>query len=149
MERATAERLRASGIPEEYHPYFAERGLGGLAEKMGIVFEQMSPEHSTARMPVEGNTQPAGLLHGGAHLVLAETLGSVAANIAAGPGRMAVGLDINATHQRSATSGWVTGTCTALHLGGSVCVHEVVMRDEAGRRLSTARITNMIVERRA
>ncbi|MCP3426137.1 hotdog fold thioesterase [Rothia sp. AR01] len=148
MEPTTTERLRASGIPEQYHPFFAERGLGGLAEKMGIVFEEMGPEHSVARMPVEGNTQPAGLLHGGAHLVLAETLGSIASNIAAGPGKMAVGVDISATHQRAITSGWVTGTCTALHLGGSLCVHEVVMRDDAGRRLSTARITNMVVDRR-
>lgn len=59
-----------------------------------------------------------------------------------------MGIDINATHQRAATAGWVTGTCTPLHVGKSLCVHEIVMTDEQGRRLSTARMTNMLVERR-
>ena len=83
-------------------------------------------------------------MHGGAYVVLGESLGSMAANLHAGPGRLAVGIDINATHTRSATSGIVTGVCTPLHLGRSVAVHEIAVSDDQGRRLSTIRITNMI-----
>ena len=72
----------------------------------------------------------------------------MAANVFAGPEKMAVGLDVNATHQRGASSGWVTGTCTAIHLGRTLCVHEIVMTDDDGRRLSTARITNLLVDRK-
>jgi uncharacterized protein (TIGR00369 family) len=99
-------------------------------------------------MPVEGNTQPIGLLHGGAYVVLGESLGSMAANLHAGPGRYAVGVDINATHTASATSGVVTGTCTAIHLGRTMTVHEIIVTDENGRRCSTVRITNAIREQR-
>jgi uncharacterized protein (TIGR00369 family) len=83
-------------------------------------------------------------MHGGAYVVLGESLGSMAANLYAGPGRLAVGVDINATHTRSATSGLVTGVCTPIHLGRSMTVHEIVVSDDQGRRLSTVRITNMI-----
>ncbi len=120
------------------------RGMGALAEKMGIEFVEFTVERSVATMPVEGNTQPVGLMHGGAYVVLGESLGSMAANLHAGPGRLAVGVDINATHTRSATAGIVTGVCTALHLGRSVTVHEIVVSDDQGRRCSTIRITNMI-----
>ncbi|MBM3714343.1 MAG: hotdog fold thioesterase, partial [Actinobacteria bacterium] len=92
------------------------RGMGALAEKMGIEWVEFSVERSVATMPVEGNTQPVGLLHGGAYVVLGESLGSMSANLWAGPGRLAVGIDINATHTRSATSGIVTGVCTPVHL---------------------------------
>ena len=85
-----------------------------------------------------------GLLHGGAYVVLGESLGSMAANLHAGPGRLAVGVDINATHTRSATSGFVTGVCTPVHLGRSMTVHEIAVSDEQGRRCSTIRITNLI-----
>ena len=125
----------------------ARRGMGALAEKMGMRFEEFANERSVATMPVEGNTQPVGLMHGGAYVVLAESLGSMAANLYAGPGRLAVGVDINATHTRSATSGRVTGVCTPIHLGRSMTVHEIAVTDEQGRRLSTVRITNMIKER--
>lgn len=120
------------------------RGMGALAEKMGMEFTEFSIERSVATMPVEGNTQPVGLMHGGAYVVLGESLGSMAANLHAGPGRLAVGVDINATHTRSATSGVVTGVCTPVHLGRSITVHEIVVTDDQGRRCSTIRITNMI-----
>ncbi|MEN2741006.1 hotdog fold thioesterase [Microbacterium sp. X-17] len=121
-----------------------QRGLGALADKMGIELVEFTVERSVARMPVEGNTQPVGLLHGGAYVVLGESLGSMMANLHAGRGRLAVGVDINATHTRSATSGWVTGVCTAVHLGRSLTVHEIIVTDDEGRRCSTVRITNMI-----
>src|SRR6187431_2995084 len=121
-----------------------DRGMGALAEKMGMEFLEFSLDRCVATMPVEGNTQPVGLLHGGAYVVLGESLGSMAANLHAGPGRLAVGVEINATHTRSATSGLVTGVCTPVHLGRSITVHEIVVTDDQGRRCSTIRITNHI-----
>lgn len=124
--------------------YLRERGSGELAAKMGIEFLEFSVERSVARMPVEGNRQPADLLHGGAYLVLGESLGSMSANLFAGEGRLAVGIEISASHTRSATEGWVTGVCTPVHLGRTLTVHEIAVSDEQGRRCSTIRITNLV-----
>jgi uncharacterized protein (TIGR00369 family) len=121
-----------------------QRGLGPLADKMGIKLLELSAERAVATMPVEGNTQPFGVVHGGAYVVLGESLGSFAANVWAQPERMAVGIEVNASHSRSATTGLVTATCTALNLGKSLTVHEIVVTDEQGRRLSTIRITNFL-----
>lgn len=138
-------------IPADLDPELHERlvasGGGALTRRMGIEFLELSAERSVARMPVEGNTQVIGLLHGGAHVVLGESLGSISSAIHAGPGRYAVGIEINATHSRSTSSGWVTGTCTALSLGRTLATHEIVIRDEEGRRLSTVRMTNMLRDR--
>ncbi|MEX5294797.1 PaaI family thioesterase [Kocuria sp. CPCC 205268] len=142
-----ARDLREHGVPDELHFVFPGHGVGGLARAMGIRFTELTPGRSVATMPVAPNTQPGGILHGGAHCVLAETLASTAASVHAGPDRYAVGVDVNATHQRGAASGTVTGTCTALHLGATLTVHEVVVTDERGRRLSTARVTNLVRER--
>nr|WP_082499249.1 MULTISPECIES: hotdog fold thioesterase [unclassified Rathayibacter] len=114
---------------------------------MGIVWHELTPEHSVASMPVEGNRQPFGILHGGAHVVLAESMGSIAANIHAGEGRVAMGIELNASHSRSTRSGFVIGTCDAIHLGSTLTTHEIAIRDEQGRRLSTVRITNIIRNR--
>lgn len=122
---------------------------GELSARMGIEFVKLSAEHSIARMPAAGNRQPVGFVHGGAYCVIAESLGSISANIHAGEGRYAVGVDINATHTRSITSGWVTAECRAVHLGGSMTVHEIVCTDDEGNRASTLRITNFIKQRRA
>jgi 1,4-dihydroxy-2-naphthoyl-CoA hydrolase len=118
-----------------------------LADRLGIEISVLTAERAIASMPVDGNRQVTGVMHGGAYCVLAETLGSLAANIHAGPDRVALGVDINATHTRSARAGSVTGVCTALHLGGSLTVHEVVVFDETGAILSTARITNVLRRR--
>lgn len=140
-------------LPDDIDPVMLEiiqRTQGGeLAVKMGVEFLELSGDYSVARMPVEGNRQVIGLLHGGAHVVLGETLGSVSSAIHAGAGRYAVGIEINATHSRSVTSGWVTGTCRALNLGRTLATHEIVMTDEEGRRLSTVRMTNMLLDRPA
>jgi uncharacterized protein (TIGR00369 family) len=122
----------------------AQRTVGALAEKMGIQILELSAEKAVATMPVEGNTQPLGLLHGGAYLVLGETLGSFAANVWAHPHGFAVGIEISASHSKSATEGLVTGTATALSLGKTLTVHEIVVTNESGDRLSTVRITNLI-----
>ena len=134
---------------EDAAKLLAERSVGELAEKLGIKILELSAERSVATMPVEGNTQPFGVLHGGAHVVLAETLGSMSANVWAYPDRLAVGIEVNASHSRSAVGGVVTGTCTALNLGKSLTVHEIVVTDEQGRRLSTVRITNFLREKPA
>ncbi|MFC7359517.1 hotdog fold thioesterase [Nocardioides astragali] len=121
-------------------------GMGRLNEKMGVELLEISAERVVATMPVEGNTQPMGLLHGGASVVLAETLGSVGSAFHAYPDKVAVGVDINATHHRSATSGTVTGVATAIHLGRSSTSYEVVITDERGKRLCTSRITCALVQ---
>lgn len=122
--------------------------LGELDEKMGVRILEQSAERVVATMPVAGNRQSFGLLHGGASVAFAEALGSWAAVIHAGPGRRAVGVDINATHHRAVRSGLVTGVATAIRLGRTVTSHEVVVTDEEGNRLCTARITNLIVDAR-
>jgi 1,4-dihydroxy-2-naphthoyl-CoA hydrolase len=117
---------------------------GTLGEKMGIEFLEVNSKRVVARMPVAGNTQPYGLLHGGASVALAETLGTLGAMMHAGEGRIAVGLDINATHHRGARTGFVTGTATALSLGNTLACYDVVITDEDGKRVCTSRITCLI-----
>lgn len=123
------------------------QGMGSLGEKMGIELVEISAERVVGTMPVEGNTQPYGLLHGGASVVLAESLGSIGSAVHAHPDRLSVGVDINATHHRSATSGTVTGVATAIHLGRSSACYDVVVSDETGRRVCTARITCALLPR--
>ena len=133
------ERLR-----ELYGDVFLNGGT--LGAKLGIELVEASAERIVATMPVEGNTQPLGLLHGGASVALAETLGSVGAALHAGPGRFVVGVDINATHHRAARAGIVTGVATPLHLGQTVASYEVTISDAEDRRICTSRITCLIRE---
>lgn len=133
-----------SGPGPEARNWVAENGSGELADAMGIEFTEYTIERTVGRMPVKGNRQTVGYMHGGAYVVLGESLGSMAANLHAGAGRLAVGIDINATHTRSATEGYVTGVCTPVHLGRTLAVHEIVVTDEQGRRCCTMRITNLI-----
>ncbi|MEV4180325.1 hotdog fold thioesterase [Streptosporangium canum] len=115
-----------------------------LVQRMGIEITEAAPERVVGRMPVEGNIQPYGLLHGGASCVLAETLGSTGAALHAGPGRIAVGVEINATHHRSATSGHVTGVATLIHGGRTIATYDIAITDEQGRRVCTSRLTCML-----
>jgi len=118
------------------------RGAGELLyERMGIRFVDTDPHRFVATMPVTGNRQPYGLLHGGASAVLAETVGSVAAALHAGPDNIAMGVEINCSHHRSATKGEVTAVCTPLHVGRTMSSFEIVISDESGRRICTARLT--------
>ncbi|GAA2826772.1 hypothetical protein GCM10020220_014280 [Nonomuraea rubra] len=126
---------------------FGDLHEGTLADKMGIQFLEVTAERVVGRMPVEGNTQPYGLLHGGASAVLAETLGSVGAAVHAGPERIAVGIELNATHHRSATSGYVTGVATRLHGGRTLATYDIEITDEQGRRVCTSRLTCMVRDR--
>jgi len=130
-------------------PAWYPRMRSALDEKMGLEVLELTPGRVVGRMPVEGNTQPMGLWHGGASCVLAETLASIGAAAHALPDRLAFGVDINATHHRSASSGWVTGTATALRLGRTVVTYEVVLVDEADERICTARVTCQVAPARA
>ena len=132
----------------DYMAILKERGSGLLDQKMGIELLEASPTRLVARMPVEGNTQPLGLLHGGANVVLAESLGSIGTALHAGPDRMIVGVDINATHHKSARSGFVIGTATAISLGKTMCSYQIEIENEDGQRTCTARITCLILSQR-
>jgi 1,4-dihydroxy-2-naphthoyl-CoA hydrolase len=119
---------------------------GTLAERMGITLLEVSADRVVGTMPVEGNTQPYGLLHGGASCVLAETLGSIGAAVhGMSLGRpVAVGVDINATHHKGVRSGQVTGVATAIRLGGSIASYEILITDGNGDRVCTARLTCLL-----
>ncbi len=121
-----------------------EGAKGELNVKIGMHFVSISPEQIVATMPVEGNRQPYGLLHGGASIALAETLGSTLAVLNAPDGWHAVGVDLNATHHRSATQGVVTATATLLNAGRTLVSSQIVVADEAARRLCTARLTCLL-----
>ena len=127
---------------------FMQSTMGELNAKLGVEFVEVSKERVVATMPVEGNRQPYGLLHGGASIALAETLGSVMAAVHAGPDRQTVGVDMNATHHRSARDGVVTGTCTVVSAGRTLVSSEIVVSDAEGRRLCTARLTCMVLQPR-
>lgn len=124
--------------------------LGELDQKMGVKIVEESAQRVVATMPVEGNRQSFGLLHGGASLAVGEAVGSWAAVIyASSMGRTAVGVDVSATHHRSARDGTVTITATPIHLGGTLATYEVLIADDGGRRLCTLRITNLLLDRQA
>ncbi|MEU7639404.1 PaaI family thioesterase [Streptomyces sp. NPDC039016] len=117
---------------------------GHLGERMSVQVTEAAPERVVGTMPVEGNTQPYGLLHGGASAVLAETLGSVGAMLHGGPAKAAVGVDLNCTHHRGVRSGLVTGVATPVHRGRSTTTYEITITDEDGKRVCTARLTCLL-----
>ncbi|MET8574881.1 hotdog fold thioesterase [Streptomyces sp. NPDC005012] len=139
-------------FPQEVVEEYASLGVdlpalfsaGHLGTRMGIEIKEASAERVVGTMPVEGNTQPYGLLHGGASAVLAETLGSVGSMLHGGPGKIAVGVDLNCTHHRGLSSGIVTGVATPVHRGRSTATYEVVISDEQDRRVCSARLTCLL-----
>jgi len=124
---------------------------GTMTEHLGIEYTGMGPDSLEARMPVDARTrQPFGLLHGGASLVLAETLGSYGAALTVDPARMqVVGQEINANHIRAVRDGSVTGTARPVHLGGRSQVWSIDIRDERGRLVCVSRMTLAVLDRRA
>ncbi|MPZ60642.1 MAG: hotdog fold thioesterase [Propionibacteriales bacterium] len=116
-----------------------------IHDHMGIEILEASAGRVVGTMPVKGNTQPYGLLHGGASCVLAESLASLGSGIHAAPDRITVGVDINATHHRGPSEGLVTGVATPVHLGRRSTTYEVVITDEQDRRVCTARLTSMLL----
>jgi len=121
-----------------------------LATLVGIEFTASDGNSLTARMPVDKRTlQPAGILHGGASVVLAETLGSVASTlIIDATKQLAVGLEINANHIRPVSSGFVTGVCSPIHLGNKTHVWDIRISNEASKLTCISRLTVAIVDRR-
>lgn len=112
-----------------------------LIARMQMDFTEVTAERVVGSMPVAGNTQPYGLLHGGASAALAETAGSLASIAHAGAGHISVGVDLNITHHRAVRSGRVHATATALHLGRTTSTHQIVIVDDEGRTVATARLT--------
>ncbi len=129
----------------DYLSIIRERGSGALDKKMGIEITEASLTRLVGTMPVEGNTQPMGILHGGASVVLAESLGSVGTQLNAGKNRRIVGIDINATHHKATAKGIVKGVATAVSIGKTLCCWDIVITNEDGQRTCTARITCMIL----
>ena len=127
--------------PRDVLAHISAADHGGLGERMGMEWLETTPERVIARIPVVGNTQPFGLLHGGASAVLAESVGSVLANLNAGPGRFAVGIELSCSHHRSAREGWVTAVATPLSVGRTLVTSQIVVTDDAGRAICTARLT--------
>jgi len=118
-----------------------------LNDKIGMKLIELAPERVVGTIPVEGNLQPYGLLHGGANAVLAEALGSTVAALNAGPDRAAMGLELSCTHHRAVRSGIVTGVATPLHVGRGTITAEIVITDDQGRRTCTARLTCVVRDR--
>jgi uncharacterized protein (TIGR00369 family) len=137
------EQDSARRITEEY----LARSRDTLVDRMGIRILEATAQRVVGTMPVAGNTQPLGLLHGGASCVLAETLGSLGSALHAGPDRVTVGIEISATHHRAAAAGQVTGIASLLHGGRSVTCYEIVISDEQQRRVCTSRLTCMLIDR--
>ncbi|MFE9766428.1 hotdog fold thioesterase [Streptomyces sp. NPDC005808] len=143
---------RSVKFPQEVIDEYASLGVdlpalfsaGDLGTRMGVQLIEASAERVVATMPVEGNTQPYGLLHGGASAVLAETIGSIGAMLHGGSSKIAVGVDLNCTHHRGVRSGLVTGVATPVHRGRSSATYEIVITDEADKRVCTARLTCML-----
>lgn len=142
--RASYARPVTGPAPDPLTAARADLALGPLDVAMGVRVLRASADEVVATMPVAGNTQSFGLLHGGASAALAEAVGSWAAVIHAGPGRTAVGVDLSITHHRGARAGTVTATATALHLGRTVATYQVALTDDDGALLATARITNLL-----
>ena len=132
----------------DYLSFIRERGSGALDAKMGIEITEASLNRLVGTMPVEGNTQPMGILHGGASVVLAESLGSIGTQLNAGAHRRIVGIDINATHHKATATGIVTGVATAVSIGKTLCCWVIVITNQDGQRTCTARITCMILAER-
>ena len=138
MEQDVAEQIREA---------FLAGSRDTLVDRMGITILEATAQRVVGTMPVAGNTQPYGLLHGGASCVLAETLGSLGSALHAGLERVTVGIEISATHHRAASEGQVTGVASLLHGGRSVTTYEVVISDDRGRRVCTSRLTCLLIDR--
>jgi uncharacterized protein (TIGR00369 family) len=121
---------------------------GALGGRMGLRLLESSPDRVVGSLPVEGNTQPYGILHGGASCVLAEQLGSIGAMLHAGPGKVAMGVELNASHHRAVTTGHITGVATAITRGSTLASYEILISDDEGRRVCTARLTCVIRDER-
>jgi 1,4-dihydroxy-2-naphthoyl-CoA hydrolase len=145
--RLAAEQDAAEDNARRIREAFHAASRDTLVDKMGITILEATAQRVVGTMPVAGNTQPYGLLHGGASCVLAETLGSLGSALHAGLERVTVGIEISATHHRAASAGQVTGIASLLHGGRSITTYEIVISDERGRRICTAKLTCLLMDR--
>jgi 1,4-dihydroxy-2-naphthoyl-CoA hydrolase len=129
------------GVTTSPPDWLSDAPRSPLDDKLGIEIVDYSPDRLVATMPVEGNEQPYGLLHGGATCALVESLGSWAAVIGAGPGRRVVGVELNASYLRAATTGSVTAVCTPVRRGRSLSTFVIEVCDDQGRTTASARLT--------
>jgi 1,4-dihydroxy-2-naphthoyl-CoA hydrolase len=121
-----------------------------LCGRIGLEFVEIGDDFLRARIPVDHRTvQPMGIVHGGASVTLAETLGSVASWLCVDESKAAVGMEVNANHLRPAASGWVYGRCTPIHVGRSSHVWQIELTDENDRRTCVSRLTMAVIDRRA
>lgn len=120
-----------------------------MTQLLGIKAIEINNDNIIAAMPITDNVrQPFGILHGGASVVLAESIGSVASNLIVDPEKYAgVGLDINANHVRSASEGMLTATCSALHIGKTTHVWDIKMHDDNQKLICISRLTVAIIEK--
>jgi 1,4-dihydroxy-2-naphthoyl-CoA hydrolase len=144
LDAAESHQPPPPGEGVEMPAWLRDLSAGTLAERMGIELTEIAAKRLVARMPVEGNTQPYGLLHGGASAVLAETLGSIGAQLSAGPGAQALGIELSCTHHRAVRNGYVTGVAAPIHVGRTVATYEIVITDDEGRRVCTSRLTCLL-----
>jgi uncharacterized protein (TIGR00369 family) len=126
-------------------PWIPTDSFSPLDDKLGITIIDFDPDRLVATMPVKGNEQPFGLLHGGATCSLVETIGSWAAMLGAGPDRKAVGIELNATYVKSATSGVVTAVCTPVRRGRTLATFLIEVSDDKGNTTASARLTCMLL----
>lgn len=140
-----AEELTAAGVPTRLWPLFEDHGVGALIPRLGVVFDELTAQRTVAHMPVSPNTQPAGLLHGGATAALIETVASFAANVGAPQGHRAVGTELNVSHVRPGIHSPVRAVATEVRAGRTQAVHQVEVMDARGKLISIGRVTNAYV----
>ena len=128
---------------------FSVGEAGALGSKLGLEFLEVSPERVVARMPVEGNTQPDGILHGGATAALCETVASVGTAVAVGLEKRVMGIELNVNHIRAIREGFIVATGTPLHMGRTTGVWDIKVHDEEDRLIAASRLTVIIRERQS
>ena len=147
VDESTVTSLKL-GQPElRYKPevrwWLSEGAHSPLDDKLGVEILDWNPDRLVGTMPVEGNHQPFGVLHGGATCTLAETIGSMAAAVGAGPHRQVVGIELNVSYLRAATAGTVTAVCTPVRRGRTLSTFLIQITDDQGRPTASARLTTM------
>lgn len=132
-------------MPRYYPPAMAAiptgDSTGTLLPKLGMEFLETGPDRMVARIPVEGNTQPYGVLHGGATAALCETIASVGTALASEPGKLVMGIELNVNHIRSVREGHVTATGVPVHVGKTTAVWDMKVHDDEGRLVAVSRLT--------
>jgi len=145
-DQAFASPADPAAAAAEANRMIDEGRAGTMLPALGLEYIEVGPDRMVARVPVQRNTQPYGLLHGGATAALIETLGSFGTAIAVGADRIVTGIELNVNHLKSVREGHITGTATPLHVGRTTAVWEAKVRDDEGRLVAAGRLTLVIRE---